>query len=688
MSEFRRSVPGHCARSLLLLAAIAAPVAAQQSQRDSTPVELAPLEVTAERSRAVPPPELVVDVPAAVVQRQQSANSYDLVRRAAGLEVHEQGQGPGWASDVVIRGFTSDHSSDVLLVMDGVPINLPIHGHVEGYSDWTILSPAAVKSLRVIHGAASPLYGNFAFAGVVEVTTAADAAGTSASLGTSSRGDAGGWVKTGHKGAQGGSLLAFDGRRGQGWRDNSGSWLGNLLLRGWHRVGARSRVEGGLATYAADWRSPGFLSVTDFNADRLRQAADPTDGGSGGRAILHGTLIHPVGERSQIDVLGWAQAARSTVFLTFSDNGVLGQQEERDRRSAIGASVSWRRSVGVGDVAVGFDGRADWDRYDLYATASRSRGTAKQLSDGRYLGGASYARYRGFLFGWLQYDLGLRGEVIRVNARNRLVAGSGFRDQVHTVVLPKVGARALLGGPWSAIATVSRGFRGAIGTINTPQQPLVTAWSEEVGIQHSSDRAQAELSLFQTRTRNERILDPTTLQLSDAGMSRRRGVSASIAVTLGARVRFSAEGTFNDAKITGVRDTSGALVSPILAAVAGPPKPSFHDVPLTPGATVPGVARYLGRAEVAVTATRALDVRGLVRLTGPFAPIGEPTVRTRAYVVADLGATVRLHRWATVDIDVQNLLNARYPEIRASGFINPGEPFTVRAALRIPVSSS
>ena len=130
------------AGALLVLLLAARPLAGQA--RDTVPVVLETLEVTTERIRAVPPPELVVSVPGAVVQKQQAANAYDLVRRAAGLEVHEQGQGPGWASDVVIRGFTSDHSSDVLLVLDGVPINLPLHGHVEGYADWSILSPAAI----------------------------------------------------------------------------------------------------------------------------------------------------------------------------------------------------------------------------------------------------------------------------------------------------------------------------------------------------------------------------------------------------------------------------------------------------------------------------------------------------------------------------------------------------------------
>src|SRR5689334_19806139 len=124
---------------------------------DSTRVtRLETINVTADRPRASPPPVTTIEVPPSELRRVFATNAYDLLRRTSGIEVHEQGQGPGFASDAVIRGFSSDHSSDVLLVYDGVPINLPVHGHVEGYSDWSVLSPAAISSLRVINGPASP----------------------------------------------------------------------------------------------------------------------------------------------------------------------------------------------------------------------------------------------------------------------------------------------------------------------------------------------------------------------------------------------------------------------------------------------------------------------------------------------------------------------------------------------------
>ncbi len=73
----------------------------------------------------------------------------------------------------------------------------------------------------------------------------------------------------------------------------------------------------------------------------------------------------------------------------------------------------------------------------------------------------------------------------------------------------------------------------------------------------------------------------------------------------------------------------------------------------------------------------------LLRFSGPFTPIGEPSVRTSAYGLVDLGGSVDLGRsGATLDLDLLNLLDTRYPELRASGFLNPGTPRTLRAALR------
>jgi len=682
----RRGVVGPALRSLLMgCLCTAGTTRTAAAQTDTTQVTtLAPITVTGSRAQAVAPPVSTVSVAPADLRRAPAATAYDLVRRTSGIEVHEQGQGPGFASDAVIRGFTSDHSSDVLLVVDGVPINLPIHGHVEGYADWSILSPAGVSSLRVIHGPASPLYGDFAFGGVVEVATAPDAAGTAGALGGSSQGDVGGWVRTGHRSNQAGMLFALDGRRQDGWRDNSDYWLGNLLLRGWRQAGV-ARLEGGLAVYGSRWNSPGFVPVARYNAGDLQSATDPTDGGSAERVVMQGHYRRPLNPSTTLELSAWGQRVRSSVFLNIPEDGEEEQSEENDRRWATGgqAQVTWNTSSG--ELTGGVSARGDWASYDLYATESRRRTGSTQADDGRYRAISGFVRWRGLLWQRVAYDLGGRIDGLRYSRLDRLDPGPGYEGDTHVLLGPKLGARYILGGGTSLLASVSRGFRGAVGVIGDPTRQPVTAWAKEIGASYQNDRVQVQVALFRIDVAHERIQDPVTRDVSDAGQSVRQGASVDASVAVAHSLRLVAEGTFNDAKITGVAEAAGRVVVPnLLVQAAVPrPEPSFHDVPLSPGDRVPGVSRYFGRAGIEADLHPGLAAQALVRFTGPVTPIGEPGVRTQAYAVLDLGASFRVApHGGTVDLDLLNAFDTRYPELRASGFINPGAPRSLRVGLR------
>src|SRR5512134_55447 len=85
---------------LAILLCLLAPTALHAQQpTDTTPprVVLPTLEVTGSRERAAPPPVVTVDLTPSVVQHTLHADPYDLIRRAAVIEVHSQGQGPGFA---------------------------------------------------------------------------------------------------------------------------------------------------------------------------------------------------------------------------------------------------------------------------------------------------------------------------------------------------------------------------------------------------------------------------------------------------------------------------------------------------------------------------------------------------------------------------------------------------------------
>jgi outer membrane receptor protein involved in Fe transport len=660
----------------------------EPTQRDSTEAAtLEPITVIGARAPSIAPPVETIEVPAEQLHRAPASGPYDMVRRTAGIEVHEQGQGPGFASDAVIRGFTSDHSSDVLLVVDGVPINLPLHGHVEGYADWSLLTPASLASLRVIHGPSSPLYGDFAFGGVVEATTADDAEGSIASLRGSSFGDFGGWVRTGRHGPTSGGVLAVDGERQQGWRENDDYWLGNAVAHGWRRAGA-GRMTGGAMLYGSSWNSPGFVSVDRYNADDLEAATDPTDGGSAGRLILHGHYHVPTGDATSFESALWTQGVRSRVFLNIPHDDLVAQSEEEDSREAVGgdARLVWR--PGTSEITAGMSGRADWVRYDLYDTEARVRDSHTQANDGRYHAGAAYLRWRGLLGLRIAYDVGGRLDLVHYASLDRLSAGAGWTDETRLLPSPKLGARYLLNDRVSLQASFARGFRGAVGTITDPSRHPVIAWAKEIGASWLDERVEARIALFRFDVSHERILDPITREVTEAGESVRQGVSMEVSVIPRTGLRLAAEAVWNDAKITDVTEMPGTAPAIAGAALVTDWRPvtatANHDEPLEPGALVPGVARYTGRVGVDAALTSSLESRAVLRVSGPFTPIGEPSIRTQAYALVDLGATVRLARGGpSLDLDLLNVLDTKYPELRASGFLNPGAPRALRMALRL-----
>jgi outer membrane receptor protein involved in Fe transport len=683
---YARMSCGVCVAALLLAGATSVQAQVRDSVRDTMRYVLPRLEVTAPRERAAPPPVPVLTIRPAELQRTQSANTFDLIRRVAGIEVHEQGQGPGFASDVVIRGFTSDHSADVLLVIDGVPVNLPINGHGEGYADWNVLLPAAISSSRVLYGTASPLYGDFALGGVVEVFTGADASGTTYALSGSHHGDAGATVRTGRSSDAGGGQVALDVRRQQGWRDNSNYLLGNALLRGWKALG-NARIEGGLSAYATRWNSPGFISIAQYNAHQLEDAIDETDGGDVLRLVGHGRYAAALGPRGGLQLSGWLLWSDWELFLNLPEapDHPVEQVGERDRRTGGGAQAEYTHTLERGEVTFGLSARADGARYWIGQTAARNRIADRESLSARYQQGALYARWRRQFGERLGVDVGARADLVRHAARDRLLAGAAWQDATASVVSPKLGARYQLGRNIALRGSFSRGFRSAVGVIGDPARPPILAWSSDLGVQFTNEHFDVQAALFRMDVDNERRLDPVTLAISSAGSSVRQGVDLRASWLPVERLELRGAFTYNHARLTGAyadahddHNQESALVP--AASVAYAAAAAMHPI-VDEGEEVPGVARYFGSLGADLR-LGSIHVNADFRLNGPYVPIGEPDAHTQSYTLLDLGVNVALRAGTSFSLALHNAFDVRYPELRASGFINPGAPRTLRATLR------
>src|SRR5256885_13782562 len=105
---------------------------------------------------------------------EEQLENRPLARPAEVLEVIPgviitQHSGSGKANQYFLRGFNPDHGTDFAVHVDGMPLNLPSHGHGQGYADLNFLIPEMVEH---IHYRKGPYYadeGDFSAAGAAHV---------------------------------------------------------------------------------------------------------------------------------------------------------------------------------------------------------------------------------------------------------------------------------------------------------------------------------------------------------------------------------------------------------------------------------------------------------------------------------------------------------------------------------------
>lgn len=605
-------------------------------------------------------PVSAVTVGAAQIAQTPALNPWDLLRQTAGVEVHDQGQGPGFASDASLRGFSSDHSTDLALWIDGVPVNEPVNGHAEGYGDWSVLMPQAVQDVDVIKGPGSALFGNFALAGVVNVRTLERVDGTRAWASGGSFGRGEGALVTGWNGQAQHAVIALRGLREGGWRPNSGYDLGQGHLRLVRDLSSIATLDAGIELYGSRWDSPGFLSVDQYDAREFGAVANATDGGFKRRAQERVSLR--VAARSFL----WRTTLYSTqsrwqLFLTTPPEGGSGegtgsQTEEEDRRHGFGATsaLTWTRAHA--EVTVGGEARLDHSDYQNWLTTTRERDQAQDLVAARQLSGAAFVQAEERA-GPLRLHLGGRYDRLATRATTEedgAVSGS------QGIFSPKLGAYLGVGRGLGVYAGAYRGFRSTDGVITDPSLPLITAWAYEGGVKVDRERLAASAAVFRMDVSNEQTFDPIAARSTSGGASRRQGVELEVDARPSPAVTVTGDWTFNDARYTRLITGDGDTLS---------------------GARVFNTARGIGAAAVQLAPPmRPWRLRLAGNFVGPYTPFDEPGVELPSYGLLHATAGYAW-RGALLEVGIRNLLDRRYPELRAGGFVSPGQGRTVIAGV-------
>lgn len=662
---------------LVLLVMVIVPIVARAQDTSRTTVRDSSRADSVARLKAVSivatpanraEPVTATHVDALMVRLTPANSPYELLRQTAGLEVHQQGQGPGFASDASLRGFSSDHATDIALWVDGVPINEPMNGHSEGYNDWAVMFPGAIQDIDVIHGPTSALFGNFSLAGTVNVRTLERLRGTEITASTGSFGRAEAMVLSGFDhGSRGGGVLGAAFQREDGFRPNARYDVAQGHARLVHDLGSGVTIDGGAELYGGNWNSPGFLSEDEFAARDYNVVSNPTDGGYKRRAQERVSLRVLAGNMFW-RTTAYATQGRWQLFLTIPPaggrfEGSGSQTEEEDSRAGLGATSAVTWSLAQGEITVGGETRWDRSHYENYFTTARQRDSVADQVTGRQILAAPFVQAYVNLTDRVRADLGVRFDALSTRA---LPDGDEASSATHGVVSPKLGAMVRLSPMIGVYGNVSRGFRSPDGVINDPTLTPIVAWSYEGGVKLDRAGASASAALFRMDVSNEQTFNPITLTSSNGGASRRQGLELSLRVPAVARlVTVSGDWTFNDARYGSIVAVSEDGGEPVVLN----------------GLRVYNTSKYLGTAALDLApATAPWRIRVGANWVGPYSPFDRAGEVLGGYGLASLSVAWTFHA-LEADIGVRNVLDRAYPELVAGEVVSPGQPRTLYVSL-------
>ncbi len=408
----------------------------------------------------------------------------DIVEAVPGV-VATQHSGDGKANQYFLRGFNLDHGTDFSISLDGMPVNLPSHGHGQGYADLNFLIPELVSGVRYRKGPYSVEAGDFSLAGSASMDY----------LGTLERPFA--QITLGPNNYKRG-LIA--GARS----DDDHTWLGALELAGhdgpWLRPEGLRKVNAVLRfsqgtrergwnltamAYNSHWNATDQVPQREIDAGTLARfgTLDASDGGQTRRLSLSGKWFD-TSARGQTQISAHVIDYALNLWSNFTYNlsrPLLGDQfEQTDRRRVYGAQVSHKLAHPV----AGLDGvlslGAQWrgDRIaeaGLYLTQARVRDTTirqDQVSQDAFSVHAQ--QLLNFSSSW-RGTLGLRGDVLNYRVTGlEPVYGPGNSGQGSgSLWQPKAGLAWTLSPRSELYANAGVGFhsndvRGA--TISTDPQ--------------------------------------------------------------------------------------------------------------------------------------------------------------------------------------------------------------------------
>ncbi|WP_441259434.1 TonB-dependent receptor [Bradyrhizobium sp. 521_C7_N1_3] len=598
-----------------------------------------------------------------------------------------QHSGEGKANQYFLRGFNLDHGTDLAISVDGMPVNMPTHGHGQGYADINFLIPELIQSVNVRKGPYFADQGDFASAGAVAIDYANKLPHNIAELTFGSFGYRRA-LATGSTAVGAGTLLAaIEANKYDGPWDVPDDVR---KLNGVLRYSQGTATDGLTLTamaYSNGWNSTDQVPQRAIDQGLINRlgSLDPTDGGTSSRFSLSSNWAQS-SAYGQTNVSAYVVRSDLRLFNNFTyflDNPVNGDQfSQLDARTLGGFdlrhSFDWRFGGLVSQTRVGVQTRYDDIHVGLFKTEQRS--WLSTVRDDRVQEGnvGLWTDTTTHWNDWLHTTVGIREDFFAGHVFSDTPENSG--NAQASMASPKAG---LVLGPWyktefygnAGYGLHSNDIRGATITVDPNDKTtaldrvplLVRSRGAELGIRtRAIEGLTSSLAIFVLD------LDSELLFVGDAGTTEPSRPSRRV----------------------GVEWTNQYKPLPWMTVDLDVAQTHARFTDFDPaGARIPGAPAWV--ASGAITLGRETGWFGALkaRYFGPRPLIEDDSVRSRSSLIFNARAGYRFDNGLRVQLDVLNLFNAQTNQIEyyylsrlpgepidgvADRHVHPAEPLAVR----------
>ncbi|MGO4811982.1 TonB-dependent receptor family protein [Cupriavidus sp. 2MCAB6] len=480
------------------------------------------------------------------IEQSGAASIGDVMRRIPGVQSTDNSGTAGSAIslNIGVRGLTGRYTPRSTVLLDGIPMAVAPYGQPQ--LSFAPVSLGNIESIDVVRSGGAVRYGPQNVGGVINFNTKPIPDGPEITGDASIRENIyteGGGSNTQYSAFVGTTLenglglaLLYSGMAGREWRKGSDDDVNDVALKFSYDITGRSRVYGKMSYYDVRSRTPGGLTVAQYNADPF-QNTRPNDYWSGNRTGFDLGYVNTISASQEFEIRTFFNDSYRQSTLQQSATQIAHQPRNY---STFGIEPRYTQRVALGptlhDITVGYRyirERGDDNAYNqsLVTGVAGPTTTFDNATDAH----AVYIDDRIAIGSW-RIVPGVRFEHIDTTRQQR-GATSQF-ESMNNKALPSINVSYLVNNAWIMFADYSTSFGPVQNTQlnsqtpNNPLQPEV-ARTFELGTRWTDNRIKAELTAFKIKFDNQILqvpgLFPATFQ--NIGATDHDGVESAIDYT-------------------------------------------------------------------------------------------------------------------------------------------------------------